>query len=350
VTAVLRRLGLRRGFSFMDLNPVALGAVSLVLILGAVGTVFAVGQFGLLDDRYEMSGVFTDTSGLRRGDLVRMAGVEVGEVTGVHADFARGQVIVTWEVDKGVDLGPRTTAEISLATLLGGTYVRLDGDVTEPYMATLPAGERRIPLDRTKTPTSVDAVLRNTTRAVEQLDVVNVNALLSQLGEITTASGDDVARVVQGIAAVAQAVNASKEEVERLLASTETITGTLASKDVELAALVDHAAVLLDELARRRDDLAVLLGSGSEVVVHLSTLVSEHRASLEQIIDDVHATLDVLHPRLDAFNQQLAFLGPTFVGIASATRQGPWLDAIADAIPGADLLNLINAATGQGGP
>src|SRR3546814_16539737 len=91
-----------------------------------------------------MSAVFSDTGVLKKGDDVRVAGVPVGEVTGVHADFEAGQVIVNVEVDEGIDLGPQTRAAIGAATLLGGYYLRLSGPVAEPFLHELPAAERRI--------------------------------------------------------------------------------------------------------------------------------------------------------------------------------------------------------------
>src|SRR3546814_11924471 len=81
-------------------------------------------------------------------------------------------VVVTFEVDEGIDLGPRTTAEIAAATLLGGYYLRLDGPVTEPHLADLdPDDERRqIPLSRTTPPTSLNDVLEDTPETRSAID------------------------------------------------------------------------------------------------------------------------------------------------------------------------------------
>ena len=50
--------------------------------------------------------------------------------------------IVLVEVDGGVEIGSGATAEINLATLLGGRYLRIAGPVQEPLMADLPTDER----------------------------------------------------------------------------------------------------------------------------------------------------------------------------------------------------------------
>src|SRR5690606_5871730 len=103
--------------SFADMNPFVLGVATLVATAVALVVAFAIVTLGVLEHRYEMSGVFVESGGIRAGDKVRVAGLDVGQVTAVRPDFERSQIVVTWEVDRGVDLGPQTSAEISLATL-----------------------------------------------------------------------------------------------------------------------------------------------------------------------------------------------------------------------------------------
>ncbi len=342
-----RLAGLRErlsSFSFQDLSRPLVGAVAVVVTGAVVLGVFAIGSLGLLRSRYSMSGVFIDSGGLRNGDLVRVAGVDVGSVTGITPDFERGQVIVTWEVDSKVRLGPATTAQIAVTNLLGGVYMRLGGPVTSPYMADLPAAERRIPLERTRVPSTVNEVLNNATRAVQELNVANVNKLLDQLTDLSGDNRDNLAGLAQGLVAVSGAVNQRKEQVAQLLDNAQRITATLAGKDRQISLLVDRASVVLDELARRRDELSTLLGSGSDAVVRLSELVSTHRAQVRAILDDLHATLAVTDAHPDELNVMLALLGPTFAGFATSTRQGPWIDSVADGIPGLDLVSILQSA------
>src|SRR3546814_16594789 len=64
------------------------------------------------------------------------------------------------------------TAEIAAATLLGGYYLRLDGQVTEPYLADLDRADdrRTIPIDRTTGPTSLNQVLEDPPHAVSSIN------------------------------------------------------------------------------------------------------------------------------------------------------------------------------------
>jgi phospholipid/cholesterol/gamma-HCH transport system substrate-binding protein len=141
--------------SLRDVNQKLVAIVTVSALGAACVFAFAVGQLHLFERGYTMSGEFSDAAGLKKGQDVRVAGVKSGRVTSVTPDFKHGKVIVTWHVNAGIDLGPKTRAEIQTTTLLGGRYLRLSGPVSKPYMADVPESKRRIPLTRTSVPFTV---------------------------------------------------------------------------------------------------------------------------------------------------------------------------------------------------
>jgi phospholipid/cholesterol/gamma-HCH transport system substrate-binding protein len=326
--------------SFRDMPRRAVGLASMGVIAGACAATFAVGQLGLLEDRYTMSGVFSDTGGLRRGDPVRVAGVDVGEVTGVRPDFDAGHVVITWEVDAGVDLGRGTTAEIALGTLLGGEHLRLDGDVTEPFLADLPPDDRRIPLDRTSVPISVVEALGDTTEAVQELDTDRVNDVVGAFGDVATETQDVAGELLAHLETVAGAIAEREADVRRLVDASRTVTGTLAERDQQLVALVDAAGALLDQIAARRDELAAVLGEGSQAVRVLTDVVAGHRASLDAVLADLHVAVEAAGRQVGPLNEALALAGPTFTAVSRAGAHGPWIDVVFEAL-GPDALGVL---------
>jgi phospholipid/cholesterol/gamma-HCH transport system substrate-binding protein len=338
--------------SFKDMSKTAVGLASIGLIAGACVATFAVGQLGLLQDRYTMSGVFSDTGGLRSGDAVRVAGVDVGTITGVHPDFEHGYVVIDWEVDRDVDLGRDTTAEIALGTLLGGEHLRLSSDPSEPYLSELPAEERRIPLERTSVPISVTEALGDTTRVVQQVDTDQVNDVIAAFGDIATETEDVAGQLFTHLDQVASAITAREADVHRLVDSSRTVTATLADRDQQLVALIDSAGVLLDEIARRRDELAAVLGDGSAAVQALTGVIADHRASLEAVLGDLHVAIEAAGRQIGPLNDALAWMGPTFSGISRAGAHGPWIDVVFEGL-GPDAIGVVremieDAAVDQG--
>lgn len=300
--------------SFRDRNQVVVGIVGLLLIASLIVVSLAVGTLGLLEHRYELSAVFERAGGIGKGADVRVAGVAVGSVSAVTPDFERGQVVVTFDVDDGIDLGPETTAEIAAATLLGGYYLRLDGPVEAPHLDDLPNDDprRRIPIERTVGPTTLNTALADTTNAVRAIDVEAANRVLEQLAGAADRNTEALPLLVERFTTVAAAIEARGDELRRLTDSAATITGALAARDEELARLIDTAGGLLDAIASRRDELATVLGSGSAAVEELTTLMADHRASIDDLLSDFDALAGAMGESLPAINRGLGYAGTSF--------------------------------------
>ncbi|MFI6319013.1 MlaD family protein [Nonomuraea sp. NPDC050556] len=315
--------------SFRDRNKIVVGLVSMA-VLGAilVGT-FLVGNLGLLEGGYYMSGVFVDSGGLRTGNDVRVAGVRVGKVTEVRPDYGQGNVVVTWKVDDDVRLGRDTHADVTLSNLLGGRYIKLTGPVSAPYIDQLPEAQRRIPVDRTGVPTLINDALKDATRLVKKLDTKAVDNLLTELGKIDTSKRGRITRLLQNIGDLSDTISKSEPQLQKLLDNGTRIMDLLEKKDKQITRLIDALEIMLDELRSRRAELRSLLGSGSDLVTSTTKLINEHEKNLVQVLDDNAAITTRLTGSKKEFNNLLAWVGPTFSGLATMGGQGPWIEAIA---------------------
>ncbi|MGW0193513.1 MlaD family protein [Nonomuraea sp. NPDC003201] len=315
--------------SFRDRNRIVVGLVSLATLAAILVGTFLVGNLGLLEGGYSMSGVFVDSGGLRTGNDVRVAGVRVGKVTEVRADYAQGDVVVTWKVDDGVRLGRGTRADIALSNLLGGRYVKLTGPVTAPFMDQLPEGQRRIPVTRTGVPTLINDAIKDATRLVQRLDTDAVDDLLTELDKVDLGKRGRITRLLRNIGDLSDTISKSEPQLQRLIDNGTRIMNVLEKKDRQLARLIDAIGVMLAELRRRRAELRTLLGDGSDLVRSTTKLINEHEKTLVQVLDDNAAITTRLSGSNKQFNSLLAWAGPTFSGLSTMGGQGPWLEAIA---------------------
>ncbi|MBE1592951.1 MlaD family protein [Nonomuraea angiospora] len=315
--------------SFRDRNRIVVGLVSLATLAAILAGTFLVGNLGLLEGGYSMSGVFVDSGGLRTGNDVRVAGVRVGKVTEVRADYAQGNVVVTWKVDDGVRLGRGTRADIALSNLLGGRYVKLTGPVAAPYLDQLPEGQRRIPVTRTGVPTLINDAIKDATRLVERLDTDAVDDLLTELDKVDLGKRGRITRLLRNIGDLSDTISKSEPQLQRLIDNGTRIMNVLEKKDRQLARLIDAIGVMLAELRRRRAELRTLLGDGSDLVRSTTKLINEHEKTLVRVLDDNAAITTRLSGSNKQFNSLLAWAGPTFSGLSTMGGQGPWLEAIA---------------------
>ena len=314
--------------SFRDRDPVVLGLVSTGFIALLLVVVFLIGSLGLLQSRYTLTGVFTDTGGLHSGNDVKVAGVKVGEVTAVEPDFTRGTVLVTWEVDAKVRLGPGTRAEVRTSNILGGRYLRLSGPVAEPYLAGLSAERRRIPLERTQTPTTVNDLLASGTRSLAEIDTELISQVIDQVGGVSPQTKKRLVGSLRNLTDIADTLEGSGPQLKRLVADSDRVLKLARSKDAQLAALARNIQQLLDELRDRQLELSVLLGSGDAAVGRISKLISRQQAGLVELVDSLDGVVGRLDPQIGELNTLLAWMGPTLSAFNASNSHGPWVDAI----------------------
>jgi phospholipid/cholesterol/gamma-HCH transport system substrate-binding protein len=316
--------------SFRDRDKVVVGVVSLAVIAALLAGTFLAGTLRIFNTGYTMTGIFSDSGGLRTGNDVRVAGVKVGAVTEVRPDYTRGVVVVTWDVDPDVRLGGRQTrADVALSNLLGGRYLKLTGPVGPPYMDQLPESQRVVPVERTGTPVLINDALKDATRVVQRLDTKEVDRLLTELSKLNTGKRGKVTRLLNNIGELSDTISKSEPDLRRLLNNAGAIMKLLQSKDKQINRLIDAIQVMLDELRRRRTELTALLGDGSDLVASTTKLIDQHERSLIATLDNVSAITRGLNGQAEGLNNTLAWIGPTFSGLATIGGEGPWIEAIA---------------------
>lgn len=332
--------------SFRDRNPYAVGLVSILVIGLLTGFAFMVGLLHLLEDAYEVRASFTDAAGLRTGDEVKLAGVEVGRVTEIDTDQEHGLVEVSFVVNSGVEVGSDATADISLETLLGAKFIRLGETTSGEPMESLPKERRHIPVERTTTPVDVFALTRDATERIEETDNDKLNTLIGQLATVTEGKREQITQLLEGIDRVSTALTERDAELEALLDEVDVLAANLAAKDQQLIDLIDAGDRILDFLVERRDVFATALGEGSEAIRGLAELIATNKAALDAILDDLHPTLEVVESNLADLNAGLAISGPAFYGQSLAGSHGPFLDIFVAAL-GPDVLGILESVIGD---
>jgi phospholipid/cholesterol/gamma-HCH transport system substrate-binding protein len=165
-------------WSQLKIGILAVGALALAtMLILAVG-----GQGGFSWERYALKTRFTDVKGLKSGAVVRIAGVDVGKVTGVQ--FVRDQVEVTLEVNDSHQqrITERSRAMIGSLSLLG-----------EPIIDISPATEGR-PLQEweyipsARAPGQIADVTEEASQSLEQVSALleDIRAGRGSVGKLVT--------------------------------------------------------------------------------------------------------------------------------------------------------------------
>ena len=111
------------------------------------------GKWNPFDKSVPYKTYLTSVTGLKNGDSVRLAGVDVGRITGIRV--LDGKVRIDFEVNRGTSIRSDSVASLRMTNLLGGQFLGISfGSSTAPLLppgATVPG----------KDAANVDTVMSN---------------------------------------------------------------------------------------------------------------------------------------------------------------------------------------------
>src|SRR3984885_2199786 len=290
---------------------VAFTVVSLAFVFILV-TVF--GQFRF-DSRTSYSAVFSNVSGLKGGNFVRIAGVEVGKISDLKL-LKDGTVHVEFTVDKGLRLTEGTKASVRYENLIGDRYLALEDGPGSPRR--LPPGAT-IPLARTSPALDVDALIGGFRPLFRALDPDQVNALSGQLLRIFQGQGGTLASVLAQTSSLTSTLAGRSELIGELITNLNTVLHTFATRDHEFSDGLDKLSQLVDGLAQRKNDISTGLAYINAAAASVSDLLVQARQPIKEVVRETdRVSAQVLSDR-DYFDSLLKDLPDIYQVLA---RQG----------------------------
>ena len=285
---------------------VATVGAALVVVAAAVGGYLASRSDS---DTVEVTAVFADASPLIPGNLIRMDGIEVGEIEGVT--LQNGRANVQMKLDRSVlPLHQDASAKIRPVTLLGERYIDLDrGSANAPQMSS----PRVIPADHTTRAVDLDEVLNS----LDDPTGTALAALVTTLGEGTAGQGPDVDAALK---ALAPAMN-----------DTRRLTDILNEQNGVLGQLVDRATPVAQALAGGNgQDLDKAVDAGNRMLAAVAAQRQAMQDALQQLPGTLRTAQRVLGEAAGVAEQgtpALQSLRPLTGNLADVTTE---LNAFAD--------------------
>ena len=229
----------------------------LVTTLATSVLVATIGNLSF-SDKKEYRAVFSDATGVVKGDDVRIAGVKVGSVEDIEI-VDRTHARVTFTVESGTDLNDTTHAAIRYRNLVGQRYLSLTQEVGD---AEVIEEGGTIPVERTSPALDLTVLFNGFKPLFQALSPDDVNKLSYEVVQVFQGEGGTL---------------------ENLLGHTASITQTLADRDQVIGDLIDNLDFVLDHVADRDDQLSDLIVSFRDLVGGLKDDREAILASLDGI-------------------------------------------------------------------
>ncbi|MEU1367040.1 MCE family protein [Streptomyces sp. NPDC005803] len=299
-------------------NPVAIGIVGLlVLVLVGFGA-YRADSLPFIGGGTTYTADFTESAGLGEGDEVRIAGVKVGEVTGVSLDGAK--VKVSFRV-KDAWIGDSSTVGIAIKTLLGEKYLAVD-----PLGAGPQDPDLRITVSRTTSPYDVTQAFNGLGETIGEIDTEQLAKSFETISATFKDSPPDVRSAADGLSALSRTVSERDAQLATLLKGSKQLTKTLADKKSSFETLLKDGNLLLGEIQARRDSIHLLLTGTRSLSTQLTGLVADNNKQLKPTLDSLGRVTAVLVKNRKSLDKVLSLTGSYNRLVGNTLGSGRWFD------------------------
>ncbi|KRE61386.1 ABC transporter substrate-binding protein [Nostocoides sp. Soil756] len=302
-----------------DRNTLRFGMAGLAVIAVLMVLAFNASRLPFIGGGAAYSAAFTEAGGLRDGDDVRIAGVKVGDVTGV--DLEGSHVRVDFRITGDVSFGPQTAASVRIKTLLGAKYVALEPRGT----GQLKEGSQ-IPLERTVSSYDVISAFSDLTKTTERIDTDQLARSLDVLATEFKDTPANVRTALDGLSRLSRTVASRDEKLRELLRSANTVTGTVAEQNAAIDRLIQDADLLLVELEKRREAIHTLFTNTSALAQQITGLVRDNRAALGPALAQLKGVLATLQKHEADLQATIEAMAPFTRVFANTLGTGRWFD------------------------
>jgi len=298
-----------------DPYKVGLAAVAAGVLLAGLVTVASLVQFGVTTYTAHLE----HTAGLRAGEDVQIAGVNVGQVKSI--ELTDDDVLVSFTVQSDLRLGSQTTGAVKVATLLGTHYLAID-----PQGSGTLAGNS-IPSSRTSVPYNLQDVIDEGTGALGKIDAGLIAKALTTMSSTMEQGREEFRPALQGIADASEVIATRTNQAGDLLAAAHDVTDQLVGSSGDILQLMRQTTAVLDEIRTRREAIHGLLVKTSTLADALNSIVGSTEKDLDVALSNVREVLAMLKSQDDTLKQALDVLAPSVRYLANASGNGPWITA-----------------------
>jgi phospholipid/cholesterol/gamma-HCH transport system substrate-binding protein len=225
--------------------------------------------------------VFSDATGVVKGDDIRIAGVKVGSVKKVviiHRDDAK----VYFDVANSSIVTDSSTATIRYRNLVGQRYISLTQGVGN--LDRMPA-KATIPMSRTQPALDLTVLFNGFKPLFAALSPADINKLSAEVVQIFQGEGGNLNQLLQSTASLTNTLADRDQVIGQTIDNLNSVLGTIAGRDKELSSLIVEFKNFMAGLVQDKDAILGSLDSISALANQTSDLTVGIRPSL---VKDVH--------------------------------------------------------------
>jgi phospholipid/cholesterol/gamma-HCH transport system substrate-binding protein len=312
----------------------AVFAVVCLMGIFALLAIFAQLRF---DKETTYNAKFSNITGLKSGDFVRIAGVEVGKVKKITL-LSDTTLDVEFGTDSSVVLTEGNRAAIRYNNLIGDRYLSLE-EGTGSTDKLRPGAT--IPLDHTQPALDLDALIGGFRPLFRALNPEQVNALSSQLIAAFQGQGATISSFLTQTATVTNTLADRDQLIGQVINNLNTVLGSLGDQSQQFDKAVTSLSELVDGLAARKTDISTGLAYVNEASGTLADLLSAARPPLKEVVTENDRASGIVVADHEYFDNLLNTLPDKYRELGRQGLYGDWFNEY--------LCEVVLKVNGKGG-
>jgi phospholipid/cholesterol/gamma-HCH transport system substrate-binding protein len=277
-----------------------------------------VGNLSFFTHRVSYKADMPDVTGLFPTDDVKVAGVKVGQVSGVTTDH--GHAVVTFTVDKSVPLRSSTQVGLRYRNVLGEKYLYVYPGSSGPVMSS----GSTIPIDQAVSSADIDAFLNALGPFIRAINPQEGNLFVQAMVGALEGNQDQVAQLLGNTSTVSNTLGGLNQQIGSVIDNFNTVLTALAQRSGDLDALVNNLNALSQSLVARNNDLDTAVVEFSQLAEQFKNLLSNNRDNVDQLVNNLQGISDVLAQHHADLAKDLATLPEGLQGYSNIASYGQW--------------------------
>lgn len=232
---------------------------------------------GTLGNSNEYKAVFSDVTGVAKGDDVRIAGVSVGSVKAVEIK-GTDEAVLTFTVRSSTPLTQDTNAQLRFRNLVGQRYLALyQGG--QGGTARLAPGST-IPQERTEEALDLNVLLNGFKPVFQALSPQDTNKFAFEIVQTLQGEAGNVQSLLARTASLTNTLADRDQLIGDVVVNLSDVLDTIGSRDQQLTATIDTLQQFITGLKGDREAILDSLDSISALTTETSNLLVEGRPDL----------------------------------------------------------------------
>ena len=291
-------------------------AAACLVVLAALAA--RIGNITFFSHRTDYVAQLADATGLQPSDDVKIAGVTVGEVTGVSVQ--RAHALVTFAVNSDVHLPSDTQVGTQWHNVLGQQFLYLyPGHDARPLRP-----GATIALSRDVPGADIGALLNSLGPLLGALHPTQANEVVTAFADALQGDQGQLDQLIENAASVSQTVGSVDTQVGQVIDNLNQVFGALSQRSGDLGQLVSNLDSVSQSLAGRNDLLDQTVTNLGQVAGEVAQLEADTHGSLSSAVSDLEAVSANIENHATQLGQGLSTLGSGLAPYADISAYGQW--------------------------